>query len=115
MLLGNRANHPFEKSVPVGGGQSVGIGPIDLELAICIFVVPGIRRPAKPLHESEQSRHQFEIAVKSAQVVTGFSESVECVPRGILARRIFLQKHELWFDSDVDDITLLARELHLTY
>ena len=46
VLLGDGLDHPLEEGVPVGGGGTVPVEPVQLELAGGILVVGGIRPPA---------------------------------------------------------------------
>src|SRR5215471_8676073 len=115
MLLRDRANHPLEKGIPVGCRQSIGISPVNLELAVRVFVIIRIWIPPKLLHEPEQRGHHVEISVERAKVIARFDETIEVVPGNVRTLGIFLEEHELRFDPDVDDVTLLSSQLKLVH
>ena len=108
-FLGHGAHHPAEEGVPVSGGQAVGIGPVDLELAVGIFVVVGVRIPAELLHVAQQLGGEVEIAVEGAQVVTGLAQRIERVERLEAARVGPAGQDELRLDARLQYVALLAR------
>src|ERR1700734_2500023 len=85
-LFGHSTYHPLKKRVPVRSGHRIGIGPVNFELAIRVFMIPGVGIPPKLLHECDHLGHELEISEESAQVVTGFGERIQAVPRRIFAR-----------------------------
>ena len=50
----------------VGGRQRVGVGEVDLELAVGVFVIVGVRVPTQILHVMQQRGHQIEITARDA-------------------------------------------------
>jgi hypothetical protein len=72
LLLGHRLHHHLEEGMAIGGGEGLGEGPVDLELAIGILVVSLVRAPAQLLHRREQGPDQAEAAHQGQLVVAGF-------------------------------------------
>src|ERR1039458_1551722 len=110
VLLGNRANHPLEESVTVGAGQGVRVKPIDLELAVGVFMVVGVRVPSQLLHVTEKSGHDIKVAVESTQIVAGLPRRIERIPGKVSSLLILFQKHELGLNSDIKDVALLPQD-----
>ena len=50
MLLRYGAHHPSKKCMAIGRGQGIGVCPVNLELAVTVFVVVCVGIPAQLLH-----------------------------------------------------------------
>ena len=79
VLLRQGGGHHLEEGVAVGGGEGIGEGPVQLELAIGILVIGLIGPPAQLLHGADQFADQ-RIAPHQAQlVVAGLRLAIEAV------------------------------------
>ena len=58
LLLRQGFHHHLEKGVAIGGGEGVGVGPVDLKLAVGILVIGLIRPPAQLFHRLQQGADQ---------------------------------------------------------
>ena len=90
VLLRHRPHHPLEESVAVGGRQSVGVSPVDFELAVCVLVIIGVWVPTQILHVMQERGHQIEVAVQRTQIVAGLGSVIQAVPRLVLCLCVLL-------------------------
>ena len=79
MLFRERAYHEFEERVSVGRGQTVGVIPVNLKLAVGILVIGLIRPPTQFFHGGEELGNEVVAAHEGLCVVTGFRLTVEGV------------------------------------
>ena len=114
VLFGDSPHHPFEKCVTISRGESIGIGPVDFELAVRVLVIIRVRIPAKFPHVFQQGGHEIDISVQGSQVLARLGEGIGGIPRQILPFFILLQEHEFRFDADIYDVALLFRQIELT-
>ena len=70
--LRQRFHHHLEEGMAIGGGEGVGEGPVELELAVGILVIGLIRTPTQLLHAIQQSGDQRVAAHQGELVVAGF-------------------------------------------
>ncbi len=108
-LVRQRVHHVAEENEPVSGGKCVGVAEVLLELAVRVFVVVGVVRPAELVHVF---RHRGEVVVHPGEtlgVVAGRLRPVERV--GQLDAALAAPAHEevLRLASGVVDQAALAR------
>ena len=65
-------HHPKE-CMPIGGGERIGKGPVDLKLAVGVFVIGLVGSPAKTLHRLQDLADQRIVTHQGQLVVAGFA------------------------------------------
>jgi hypothetical protein len=77
-------DHEFEEHVAIGRHERVVIGPVHLELAVCVLVIALIRPPAEPEHRVANRPDQLVVTQQRCLVVARLCLSVitvaHCLP-----------------------------------
>src|SRR5438876_6019522 len=113
VLLGDGLDHPPEEDVPIGRRERVRIAPVDLELAVGVFMVVGVGVPPQLLDVLDQGCHQLQVPVERPQVIARLAQGVQRVPRRVFPALVASQEHELRLDSHIHHVPLLPRPLQL--
>ena len=79
VLLRQGGGHHLEEGVAIGGGEGIGVGPVQLELAIGILVIGLIGPPAQLLHGADQFADQRVAPHQAQLVVAGLRLTIEAV------------------------------------
>ena len=111
MAAADLLRHQLEEGEPVGHGERLGIGEIDLELAVAVLVIEGIHAPAQAIHALHQLIEPVEIVEQAAQVVAGFIERVAAAGRHQRSIVLAPQHEEFSFDAEVEAIAQRRRLL----
>ena len=110
-LVRQRVHHVAEENEPVGRGECVGVAEVLLELAVRVFVVVGVVRPAELVHVLRHRGEVVEHPGEALGVVAGRLRPVQRV--GQLDAALGAPAHEevLRLASGVVDQAALARLL----
>ena len=85
MALRQGGHHHPKEGMPIGGGERIGKGPVDLKLAVGVLVVGLVRSPAKTLHRLQDFTDQRIVTHQGQLVVAGFALLVGRIANGLAA------------------------------
>ena len=113
VLAADLLEHETEEGEAVRRGQRVGVGEVDLPLAVGVFVVERIYVPAESVHGTHDFVEPGVVVKRQARVVGGFVDVVELGDRDMLALLVFAQHEEFALDADVEGVAHLGGGLEL--
>ena len=103
-LRGQLLHHHPPDDETVRHGHGVGIGKVELELAVGVFMIEGMHLPAELVHRRDDVVEELEVEEGEARVVRRLGNGVARIVRGdaVMRRRIAPDDIGLAFDADVE-------------
>ena len=104
VLPGQLLHHQAPHHETVGHGHRVGIGKVELELAVGVFMIEGMHLPAELVHRRDDVVEELEVEKGEARVVGGLGNGVARIVRRDAVMRRGIAPHDvsLAFDADVE-------------
>ena len=96
VLLSQAGGHHLEEGMAIGGGEGFGVGPVEFELAVGVFMVGLIGGPAQLLHRADQLTDQRIAAHQGQLVVAGFGLMIQPIGHAALE---WIEQEELRLDA----------------